>query len=114
MPQVADLQPWRACTGRCRIFGLTTTTAACARSQPSSHDTVLRAEGCGARCGNLSASGGFLQGLQLVVPELEDRAAARADHVVVVLVSEHVFEPPAAVAGVQALDCPPSRIDLAA
>src|SRR6185369_10896329 len=42
--------------------------------------------------------------LEFVVAELEDRAALQADHVVVVLVAEHVLEATPAVAGVEAFD----------
>jgi hypothetical protein len=45
--------------------------------------------------------GDLLTPFELVVAELEDAAAGLADHVVVVLVPEHVFEAPAAVAGLE-------------
>jgi hypothetical protein len=46
----------------------------------------------------------LLAPFEFVVAELEDAAALEADHVVVVLVTDHVFEAAAAVAGVEALD----------
>ena len=48
--------------------------------------------------------GGFLECLQLVVAKLQDGVARRADHVVVMLVPEHMFEAPPAIAGIHALD----------
>ena len=56
---------------------------------------ALDGEAVTSRCG-------LLPRLELVVAELEDRAARGADHVVVVLVTENVLESAAAVAGVEA------------
>ena len=47
---------------------------------------------------------GFLPPLQLVVAELEDRTAPHTDHVVVMLVAQHVLEAAATIPGVQPFD----------
>lgn len=51
-----------------------------------------------------AARGGFLAAFEFFIMELKDRAANVANHVVVMVVPDHMLEAPTTIAGVEAFD----------